>query len=57
MEIGDIVTDINGKAVAGSDGLVGVLRELKPGTKVTVTVERNGKSQKLNVTLGERPAN
>jgi len=57
IEIGDLVTDVNGKAVIGSDGLVGVLRELAPGTKVTVTIERDGKSQKLTVTLGARPAN
>jgi putative serine protease PepD len=57
LEIGDVVTDVNGQEVIGSDGLVGVLRQLKPGTKVTVTVERAGKAQKLTVTLGERPAN
>ncbi len=57
MEIGDLVTDVDGKEVVGSDGLVGVLRQLSPGTRVSVTVERDGRSQKLTVTLGERPAN
>ncbi len=56
IQIGDLVTDVDGKEVIGSDGLVGVLRQLKPGTKVTVTVERAGKPQRLSVTLGERPA-
>jgi putative serine protease PepD len=56
VQIGDVVTDINGQEVIGSDELVGVLRQLAPGTKVTVTVERGGQSQKLTVTLGERPA-
>ncbi len=57
MEIGDLVTEVDGKEVVGSDGLVGVLRQLSPGTRVSVTVERDGRSQKLTVTLGERPAN
>jgi putative serine protease PepD len=57
IEIGDVITDVDGKEVIGSGGLVGVLRELAPGTKVTVTVERGGNPQKLSVTLGERPAN
>jgi S1-C subfamily serine protease len=57
IEIGDVVTDINGQDVIGSDGLVGVLRQLAPGTRVTVTVERAGDSERLTVTLGERPAN
>ena len=57
LRIGDVVTDINGQQVVGSKGLVGVLRQLKPGTRVTVTVERSGDSEKLTVTLGERPAN
>ncbi|MEA2442166.1 MAG: serine protease Do [Thermoleophilaceae bacterium] len=57
IEIGDLITDVDGREVIGSDGLVGVLRELAPGTKVSVTVERDGKSQKISVTLGERPAN
>jgi len=57
IEIGDLVVDVNGKEVSGSDGLVGLLRELAPGTRVSVTVERGGDSEKLTVTLGERPAN
>ncbi len=57
LQVGDLVTDVDGKEVIGSSGLVGVLRELSPGTRVAVTVERDGKSQKLSVTLGERPAN
>jgi len=57
LEIGDLVTMVNGREVVGSSGLVGVLRELAPGTKVTVTVERAGRPQNLSVTLGQRPAN
>ena len=57
IEIGDLVVDVNGKEVIGSDGLVGLLREMAPGTRVSVTVERGGDSEKLTVTLGERPAN
>ncbi len=57
IRIGDLVTDVNGKEVLGSDGLGGLLRELAPGTRVSVTVERAGREQKLSVTLGQRPAN
>ncbi len=57
VEIGDIITELDGKSVFGSGELVRLLKELAPGTRVTVTVERDGRSQELSVTLGERPAN
>ncbi|HVF14441.1 MAG TPA: trypsin-like peptidase domain-containing protein [Acidimicrobiales bacterium] len=57
VEIGDVITGLNGKEVVGSSDLVGHLRELAPGTRVTVTVDRNGNSEDVSVTLGERPAN
>jgi putative serine protease PepD len=56
VEIGDVITELNDREVLGSAELVGLLRELAPGTRVTVTVDRNGDSEQLSVTLGERPA-
>ena len=39
------------------DDLIAFLGTKKPGDKVTLTVERDGKTQDVTVTLAERPAN
>jgi putative serine protease PepD len=54
---GDIITAVNGTTVATDNQLANVLQQLSPGTKVTITVNRNGTSKKLELTLAVRPAN
>lgn len=51
---GDIITEINGVAVADYNDLFTALSNTKPGDTVTVIVDRNGTRVKLNVTLVER---
>ncbi|HEU5422850.1 MAG TPA: PDZ domain-containing protein, partial [Nitrolancea sp.] len=53
---GDIITAVNGKAVANSGDLAGALESQSPGTKVTLTVVRSSGTQQITVTLGQRPA-
>ncbi len=48
----DIITAVDGHAVATNDGLVASIRAYQPGEKITLTVQRGGKSQQIEVTLG-----
>jgi putative serine protease PepD len=52
LKQGDIVTAVDDKPVEGADGLVAAIRSMSPGTKVTLTIQRGGQSQKVDVTLG-----
>jgi S1-C subfamily serine protease len=57
LRTGDVITAVDGTAVAGNGDLAGALQSQAPGTKVTVTVQRGSSQLKIDVTLGERPAN
>ncbi len=53
---GDIILEIDGVQVKGFDDLVGYLaRQSEVGQRVTLTVLRDGKQQRVEVTLEERP--
>ena len=56
LRVGDVITGIDDAAVANSDALGTAVNAHKPGTKVTVSYERDGKSGTASVTLGTRPA-
>jgi 2-alkenal reductase len=54
---GDVITAIDGHATSTFEALVTYLaRSTAPGQKIVLTILRAGKEQKVNVTLGERPA-
>ncbi|WP_235001832.1 S1C family serine protease [Arcanobacterium ihumii] len=55
IQVGDVITAINGNPVASSAALTGYTRQYKSGDKVTVTFERNGDLQEVDVTLATRP--
>jgi putative serine protease PepD len=52
----DAVIAINGQRIDSADSLVGSIRALTPGTKVTLTIVRDGKKLDVDVTLGTRAA-
>ena len=54
---GDIIVKVDTTAIRTADDLIAYLGTKKPGDTVTVTVERDGKTQELKVTLAERPSN
>src|SRR3954453_22467759 len=56
VKAGDSVIALNSTTIDGSDSLVAQIRALRPGTKIMLTVVRNGKAQNISVTLGTRPA-
>jgi serine protease Do len=55
LKRGDVVTTINGVKVSDSNSLRNHVASLKPGTKATLTVARDGREQTLTATLGELP--
>jgi|WetSurMetagenome_2_1015567.scaffolds.fasta_scaffold20118_2 general secretion pathway protein C len=48
---GDIIQEVNGKAVSGVNDLVSMYRDLKPGTSLSVKVTRGGRQVVLNHTV------
>jgi serine protease Do len=51
----DIVTELDGTKIRDSSHLMNLVARYKPGTRVPLTVWRNGKPLTINVKLGERP--
>jgi S1-C subfamily serine protease len=57
LQPGDVVTAVDGHQVTANEPLGNLIFDHKPGDSVRVTVDRNGSSQTVSVTLGTRPAN
>jgi len=55
LKADDVVIAVDGTYINGAESLVAQLRERTPGTEVTLTIVRDGKSQDVKVTLGTRP--
>jgi S1-C subfamily serine protease len=53
IHTGDIVTSIGGVALDATHSFINTLFMYKPGDQVTVQFMRNGKSQQVQMTLGE----
>jgi 2-alkenal reductase len=53
LQTGDIITSIGGVALDGTHSFINTLFTYKPGDQVTVEFLRNGKSQQVQMTLGE----
>jgi S1-C subfamily serine protease len=52
---GDVVTAVNDQEITSSQDLPRLISLLDPGDKVTLDIIRDGESQQVEVTLGERP--
>ena len=55
IQQGDIIVKVDGTDVESDATLLSDLRQKKAGDTMTVTVNRDGKTQDLQVTLAERP--
>jgi Do/DeqQ family serine protease len=53
LKQGDVITQFNGKDVADNNQLRNRVANTLPGTKVPVTVLRDGRTETMDVTLGE----
>lgn len=56
LQVGDIVIGIDGKDLANANELPVKISTMKPGTKATLTVLRDGKEKKIVVTVAETPS-
>jgi S1-C subfamily serine protease len=54
---GDVIVKVDNTEIKTADDLIAFLGTKKPGDTVTVTVERNGQTEDLQVTLATRPSN
>ncbi|WP_404384954.1 trypsin-like peptidase domain-containing protein [Knoellia locipacati] len=56
IEVGDVITEVNGERVDSAESLVAHIREYAVGDSVKLTVLRDGKSQELSATLIASPS-
>jgi serine protease Do len=52
---GDVITAVDGRAVASPKELARLIGNIQPGKSVEVSLWRNGKAEKVSVKLGELP--
>jgi len=53
----DVILEVNGKGVEGNEQFRNLIGEMPPGSKVSLTVWRNGAKQTVSATLDSRPVN
>jgi len=53
---GDIITEIDGHKISEMNEVIEVVNSKQPGDEVELTVIREGRTKKADVTLGDRPA-
>ncbi len=56
LQVGDVITKIDGVPATSSDQLVGLTLTKRAGDKVSLTFERDGTSMSTTLTLGEQPS-
>ncbi|CAM5633544.1 hypothetical protein SPURM210S_01308 [Streptomyces purpurascens] len=54
LKPGDVITKLDDRVIHSGPTLIGEIWTHKPGDKVTITYERGGKQQTVDVTLGSR---
>ncbi len=52
---GDVILEVQGRAVSDSNGLRNEVSGMEPGATATLTVRRDGRVEHLSARLGERP--
>jgi serine protease DegQ len=52
---GDVLVEVNGKAVPNPSAMLNVVAAVQPGTQATLKLLRNGDSVALKLTVGKRP--
>jgi len=57
LQAGDVVTAVDGKAIASGDALVAAVRSHRPGDQVKIDFTRNAKAQSVTATLGSDNGN
>ncbi len=55
VQVGDILVQINGERVTDVTSMINEVAKLKPGSSAKITIQRNGQTLQLPITIGERP--
>jgi len=55
LEVGDVITTIDGEAATSNDQLESLSLSRKAGDTVTISYARSGQTTKTTITLGSRP--
>ena len=55
VQVGDIITAVDGTPVDANHRLADVVSQYRPGDRVKITVWHAGDSKRITVTLGENP--
>ena len=55
VQVGDIITAINGQEINQTTSLTSIIDQQSPGDQVTLTINRNGKTVTLKATLSTAP--
>lgn len=55
LQIGDVLTDINGRVFRTPSELLKIIQSLAPGTAVKITLIRNGQVAEIPAQIGQRP--
>jgi putative serine protease PepD len=55
LQPGDLITAIDGKPISSTEQFIETVDTYSPGDKLTMTVQRGGKTLQISVTLGTRP--
>ncbi len=56
LAVGDVITSVDGRQIRTMDELVTAGLDKPVGTKLAITISRDGEARKLQITLGRRPA-
>ena len=56
IQQGDVITKVNGTTISNAQDLLNILASEKPGDSITVTLDRNGSTLTVTVTLAELAA-
>jgi S1-C subfamily serine protease len=54
LQAGDVITEVDGRTVKGAADVGAIIQDHKPGDKVQLVYERNGKSTTTSATLGSK---
>jgi S1-C subfamily serine protease len=52
---GDVITEVDGKSIGGMEEIINAVNSASPGDKMELTVDRDGETKTVTVTLGVRP--
>ena len=52
---GDVITEVDGKKVEGMEEVINAVNAAQPGDELKLTIDRDGDTKKVKVTLGVRP--